>query len=104
MMQCNLDCDLTILCAMSRDVAIQASSKLSGDWSAPEYTKSLTKEVLQELLPRFPKLDPLVRMRLLLSVMSLPAEARVGMQQELEVLSCHSLNSPSWPQCTAIAR
>ncbi|EIE26082.1 hypothetical protein COCSUDRAFT_61078 [Coccomyxa subellipsoidea C-169] len=72
---------------MSRDVAIQASAKLSGDWSAPEYTKSLTKEVLQELLPRFPKLDPLVRMRLLLSVMSLPAEARAGMQQELEALS-----------------
>ncbi|BDA44367.1 probable negative elongation factor A at N-terminal half [Coccomyxa sp. Obi] len=72
---------------MSRDVAIQASAKLSGDWSAPEYAKTLSKEVLQELLPRYPKLDPLVRMRLLLSIMSLPAEVKSSMQQELEALS-----------------
>ncbi|CAL8470327.1 g9869 [Coccomyxa elongata] len=72
---------------MSRDVAIQASAKLSGDWSAPEYAKTLSKEVLQELLPRYPKLDPLVRMRLLLSIMSLPAEVKSSMQQELQALS-----------------
>lgn len=70
---------------MSRDVAIQASAKLSGDWSAPEYAKTLSKETLQELLPRYPKLDPLVRMRLLLSIMSLPVEVKSSMQQELEV-------------------
>ena len=70
---------------MSRDVAIQASAKLSGDWSAPEYAKNLSKEVMQELLPRYPKLDPLVRMRLLLSIMSLPAEVKSSMHQELEV-------------------
>jgi len=74
---------------MSRHVAIQASAKLSGDWSAPDYTKVLTKEQLQELLPHFSKLDPLVRMRLLLSIMSLHAEARSSMQQELEVLLHH---------------
>lgn len=78
---------------MSRDVAVQASAKLSGDWSAPEYTKSLTKEVLQELLPRFPKLDPLVRMRLLLSIMSLPTEARANMQQELKVLLSETMHT-----------
>lgn len=70
---------------MNRDVLLLATSKLSGDWSAPDFSKLLTKEVLQELLPRFEKLDPLVRMRLLLSAMHLPAEARTTMAGELKV-------------------
>jgi hypothetical protein len=70
---------------MNRDVLLLATSKLSGDWSAPDFTKSLSKEVLQELLSRFDKLDPLVRVRLLLSAMSLPSEARSSMTEELKV-------------------
>ena len=71
---------------MNRDPAHQASQRLADDWAAPEFARSfLTKEALQELLPRFDKLEPLVRVRLLLAAMHLPLEARAGMVPQLEV-------------------
>ena len=70
---------------MNRDVAHYAINKLQGDWSAPDFTKSLTREVLATLVPRFEKLDPLVRVRLLLSALLLPPEARSELSAELKV-------------------
>jgi hypothetical protein len=72
---------------MNRDAAHQASQRLAGDWSAPEFARSLSREALQELLPRFDKLEPLVRVRLLLAAMHLPPDARAGMREELQARS-----------------
>ena len=72
---------------MSRGSVFQAVQKLSGDWSAPEYAKVLTREVLTELLPGFEMMEPLVRARLLLAAASLPASAQDGMREQLQVSS-----------------
>ena len=70
---------------MNRDVAHQASQRLAGDWAAPDFTRALTREALAELLPRFERLEPLVRARLLLAAMHLPGPARAAMRAELQV-------------------
>ena len=70
---------------MSRGTVFQAVQKLSGDWSAPEYAKVLTREVLTELLPSFEMMEPLVRARLLLAAASLPASAQDAMREQLQV-------------------
>ena len=70
---------------MSRGSVYQALQKLSGDWSAPEYAKTLTREVLTELLPSFEMMEPLVRARLLLAAASLPASAQDVMREQLQV-------------------
>ena len=70
---------------MSRGTVFQAVQKLSGDWSAPEYVKVLTREVLTELLPHFEMMEPLVRARLLLAAASLPASAQDAMREQLQV-------------------
>ena len=70
---------------MNRDAAHQASQRLAGDWSAPEYARALSREALAELLPRFERLEPLVRARLLLAAAHLPPAARAGMRAELQV-------------------
>ena len=70
---------------MSRGSVFQALQKLSGDWSAPEYARLLTKELLTELLPSFDIMDPLVRARLLLAAASLPADAQDSMREQLQV-------------------
>ena len=82
---------------MNRDAAQQASQRLAGDWSAPEFARSLSREALQELLPRFDKLEPLVRVRLLLAAMHLPPDARADMRPELQV---SLLPSPSLAMVT----
>ena len=71
--------------AMHRDIAHFASSKLQGEWSAADFGKYLTKENLQALLPRYDKLEPLVRVRLLLSVIPLDAVAKQSLNPELQV-------------------
>ena len=65
----------------------QAVQKLSGEWSAPEYAKVLTREVLTELLPNFEMMEPLVRARLLMAAASLPASAQDAMREQLQVCS-----------------
>ena len=70
---------------MIRDLAHYATSKLQGDWSAAAFTKSLSREMLQSLVPRFDKLDPLVRVRLLLAAMLLPPAQREALLPELQV-------------------
>ena len=70
---------------MSRDAFNLAQAKLQGEWSAPEFAKSLSAEVLRELLPRFDKLEPLVRVRLLLACLSLEPATRAAMDPELQV-------------------
>ena len=70
---------------MIRDLAHYATSKLQGDWSAAAFTKSLSREMLQSLVPRFDKLDPLVRVRLLLAAMLLPRAQREALLPELQV-------------------
>ncbi len=70
---------------MSRGTVFQALQKLSGDWSAPEYARFLTKDTLTELLSAFDMMEPLVRARLLLAAASLPAEAQDAMREQLQV-------------------
>ena len=74
--------------AMNRDLAHYATSKLQGDWSALAFTKSLTREMLQSLIPRFEKLDPLVRFRLLLAALMLPPAQREELLPELQARAC----------------
>lgn len=70
---------------MDRDITHFASAKLGGGWNASDFSKYLTRENLEMLVPRFDKLDPLVRVRLLLSVLTLDDATKLFLQQDLEV-------------------
>jgi hypothetical protein len=68
-----------------RDGVQLAAVKLFGEWSAPDFAKCINKEVIGDLISRFDQLEPLVRMRTLLSCMSLPRAQRLELQTELQV-------------------
>jgi len=70
---------------MDRDITHFASAKLQGGWSASDFSKYLNRENLAMLLPKFDKLDPLVRVRLLLSVLTLDDATKHSLQPDLEV-------------------
>lgn len=70
---------------MQRDITQFASTKLQGGWSAAEFGKHLTKDNLRVLLQRFDKLEPLVRVRLLLACALLEDSAKLALQPEIEV-------------------
>lgn len=73
-----------------RDNVYVATSKLKGEWSAPDFSKILTKDMVTDLVSRFDMLEPLVRMRLLLACMGLPTALREELQTELQV--CHLMD------------
>lgn len=75
----------SIMSMMQRDAAYFTSQKLQGDWSATDFSKHLTKENLKALLPKYDRLEPLVRVRLLLSVLSLDKKSLAVIQEELKV-------------------
>lgn len=72
---------------MQRDLVHFTSSKLQGGWSASDFTKHLTKEALLALLPKFDKFEPLVRVRILLSLLTLDKELKRSLSNELQVSS-----------------
>lgn len=70
---------------MERDITHFASAKFQGGWSASDFGKYLNRENITMLVLKFDKLDPLVRVRLLLSVLALDDATRHSLQPELEV-------------------
>ncbi len=70
---------------MQRDISQFASTKLQGGWSAADFGKYLTKDNLRVLLQKFDKLEPLVRVRLLLACVLLEDSAKLTSQPEIEV-------------------
>lgn len=70
---------------MQRDISQFASTKLQGGWSAADFGKYLTKDNLKALLNKFDKLEPLVRVRLLLACVLLEDRAKLALQPEIEV-------------------
>lgn len=75
---------------MERDITQQATGKLQGGWSASDFSKTLNKgNFLEMLLPKFDKLDPLVRVRLLLSLLTLDEGVKQSLPQDLEVPHPH---------------
>ena len=70
---------------MQRDIVHFAASKLQGGWSAADFSKYLTKDTLRDLLPKFDKFEPLVRVRILLSLLTLDKETKHAMNDELQV-------------------
>ena len=74
---------------LQRDIVYFTSQKLQGDWSAADFGKHLTAESLKSLLPKYDRLDPLVRVRLLLSVLTLDSKQLASIQEELKVQHRH---------------
>lgn len=72
---------------MQRDVLVWAQSKLSGPWSAGEITGSLTSELLVKITDDFDRLEPLVRVRLLISCAFLTPTRRQDLADELRALA-----------------
>jgi hypothetical protein len=70
---------------MERDITQHAAAKMQGGWSASDFSKFLKRDSLEQLLPKFDKLDPLVRVRLLLSVLTLDGAVKQSLKQGLEV-------------------
>jgi len=77
----------------TRDAVLHATARLAGDWDAPAFARTTLsgpggKVVLRELAARFASLDPLVRVRLLLSAAHIsPRSAREACAAELAALA-----------------
>lgn len=52
---------------MQRDVVLWTTSKLSGSWSASEIASTLTVELLEQMVDVFERMEPLIRVRLLIA-------------------------------------
>ena len=72
---------------MQRDIVHFTDNKLKGGWSAAELTKYLNKDTLRELIQKFDRFEPLVRVRILLSLLTLDNESKAALHDELKVLS-----------------
>ena len=101
---------------MAPDPALSASLKLEGEWSALHYASELTAGTITDLVDRLERLEPMTRVRLLLSALLLPRAKREDFREELQVrglsarasklclCAAHSLLSSSaryWPQFCA---
>ena len=74
----------------TRDIILWASNKLERPWSSPAFTPLLSKEVVDALLPRFSQLEPGVRMRVILSSISLRRAAMSELRDDLIRLTEHA--------------
>ena len=70
---------------MAPDPALSASLKLEGEWSALHYASELTAGSITDLVSRLERLEPMTRVRLLLSALLLPRAKREEFRDELEV-------------------
>lgn len=70
---------------MQRDIVHFTDNKLKGGWSAAELTKYLNKDTLKELHHKFDRFEPLVRVRILLSLLTLDNESKAALRDELKV-------------------
>ena len=101
---------------MAPDPALSASLKLEGEWSALHYASELTAGTITDLVDRLERLEPMTRVRLLLSALLLPRAKREEFREELQVggispgasrlcfCAVYSLFSSSachWPQSCA---
>ena len=77
---------------MQRDIVLWTSSNLAGPWSAGEITGSLTSEMLRGVITAFDRLEPLVRVRLLLACAFLKPAQRHELASELEALTQKASN------------
>ena len=82
----------------TRDAVLHATARLAGDWDAPAFARTTLsgpggKAILRELAARFASLDPLVRVRLLLSAAHIaPRAARERCAEELSALAAAALS------------
>ena len=83
----------------TRDAVLHATARLAGDWDAPAFARTTLsvpggKPILRELAARFASLDPLVRVRLLLSAAHIaPKSAREACASELAALAAAPLTA-----------
>lgn len=70
---------------MQRDLVHFTATKLQGGWSAADFSRYLTAENLKQLLPRIDKFEPLVRVRILLSLLTLDKGVKQACHDELQV-------------------
>ena len=71
---------------MQRDVLHFAAAKLQGGWSAADFGRYLNKDTLKELLIKYDRFEPLVRVRVLLSALTLDDHTKHALQDELKVI------------------
>lgn len=72
---------------MQRDIVLWTSSNLAGPWSAGEITGSLTAEMLNDMTAAFDRMEPLVRVRLLIACAFLKPARRAELAPELRALA-----------------
>ncbi len=70
-----------------RDLASSASTKLAGEWTACSFSSQLTRNRAADSSGRIESLDPLIRIRLLLSGLYLSQPLSDGVQAELQRLA-----------------
>lgn len=77
--------------SMQRDVLHFAAAKLQGGWSAGDFGKYLSRDTVEELVEKFDKFEPLVRVRILLSILTLENQTKHTLHDQLQVRSGKSL-------------
>ena len=82
---------------MQRDVVLWTSSKLTGSWSAEAIVDDLDVDLIHQLCRVFADLEPLVRVRLLISCCLLSPARREELQGPIhELLQTASTDENEW--------
>uniref|UniRef100_A0A1D2AH36 Uncharacterized protein n=1 Tax=Auxenochlorella protothecoides TaxID=3075 RepID=A0A1D2AH36_AUXPR len=86
----------------ARDLTLHISSKLAGEWSAPNVAGMLTAPVLEYLVSKWSDLDTMVKTRLLLAPLAMKGASLEELRPQLQAMveagvadKCAVL--PRWP-------
>jgi hypothetical protein len=87
-----------------RDDIAWTNAKLSGPWSAAKFAQHIKGKLLQNCLQRFEKLDPLVRVRLLMACLFLSDDDKATMSDQLASLAKEAQkDDDEWVRAVAFA-
>lgn len=70
----------------ARDLTLHISSKLAGEWSAPNVAGMLTAPILEYLVSKWSDLDTMVKTRLLLGPLAMKAGTIEELRPQLQAM------------------
>lgn len=74
------------LAMAARDLTLHISSKLAGEWSAPNVAGMLTAPVLEYLVSKWSDLDTMVKTRLLLAPLAMKGASLEELRPQLQAM------------------
>uniref|UniRef100_A0A1D2ACK1 NELF-A N-terminal domain-containing protein n=1 Tax=Auxenochlorella protothecoides TaxID=3075 RepID=A0A1D2ACK1_AUXPR len=88
----------------ARDLTLHISSKLAGEWSAPNVAGMLTAPVLEYLVSKWSDLDTMVKTRLLLAPLAMKGASLEELRPQLQAMvEAGVADKDEWVRVMALA-